>query len=123
MEAGVYLLRIQITEAPFNFNWLEFEYEDEIDEGGITSYQSVLVYPNPVQTGEVTVGFSVFFPQDLTLSVYDASGRPVYGKTFQDVTTIQETLSLNGLAAGVYEVFIHEEDGTVNAGRFLKSLR
>ena len=123
LDAGIYLLRIQITESPFNFNWLEFEYEDEIDEGGITSYQSVLVYPNPVQTGEVTVGFSVFFPQDLTLSVYDASGRPVYGKTFEDVTTIQETLSLNGLAAGVYEVFIHEEDGTVNAGRFLKSLR
>lgn len=123
MEAGVYLLRVEITEAPFNFNWLEFEYEQEIEEGGITSYQSVLVYPNPVQTGEVKVGFSVFFPQDLTLSVYDASGRPVYGKTFEDVSTIQETLSLNGLAAGVYEVFILEEDGTVHAGRFLKSLR
>ena len=94
-----------------------------MDEGGVTSFQTVLAYPNPVQAGEVTVAFSVFFPQNLTLSVYDAQGRPVFGETYYDVVSIQETLSLQGLAAGVYEVFVHREDGTINTGRFLKPVR
>ena len=56
-------------------------------------------------------------------SIYDAVGRPVYGKTFHDTSVISETLSLQGLAAGVYEVFVHQEDGTINTGRFLKAVR
>ena len=120
---GLYTLRVVVTEAPFNFNWMEFQYEEEIDDVGPTSYQSVMVFPNPVQTGEVNVAFSVFFPQNLTLSIYDASGRPVYGKTYYDTSSISERLSLDGLAAGVYEVFVTREDGTVNSGRFLKPIR
>ena len=123
VESGLYTLRLTVTQAPFNFNWFEFEYEEEVEEQGTTSFQTVLAYPNPVQTGQVTVAFSVFFPQNLTLSIYDATGRPVYGRTFEDAAFIQETLSLDGLAAGVYEVFVHREDGTVNSGRFLKPIR
>ena len=123
MDAGLYTLRVTVTEAPFNLNWYEFEYEEEVEEPGFTSFKTVLAYPNPVQTGEVTVAFSVFFPQTLTLSIYDALGRPVYGKTYEDVTSIEEKISLQGLAAGVYEVFVHREDGTINTGRFLKPLR
>ncbi|MCH1581899.1 MAG: cellulase family glycosylhydrolase [Flavobacteriales bacterium] len=124
LDAGIYKLRVTVESAPFNLNWYEFEYKDEIvDEGGVTSFQTVLAYPNPVQAGEVTVAFSVFFPQNLTLSVYDAQGRPVFGETYYDVVSIQETLSLQGLAAGVYEVFVHREDGTINTGRFLKPVR
>lgn len=123
IEEGLYTLRVVVTEAPFNFNWMEFQYDEEVDDAGPTSYQSVMVFPNPVQTGEVNVAFSVFFPQDLTLSIYDARGRPVYGKTFYDASSISERLSLDGLAAGVYEVFVTREDGTVNSGRFLKPIR
>ncbi|MCH1576426.1 MAG: cellulase family glycosylhydrolase [Flavobacteriales bacterium] len=123
IDAGIYTLRVTVQEAPFNLNWYEFDYKDEVDEPGGTSFQTVLAYPNPVQTGEVTVAFSVFFPQNLTLSIYDAQGRPVFGETYYDVTTIEEKLSLQGLAAGVYEVFVHREDGTINTGRFLKPLR
>ena len=123
MEEGAYTLRIGVTQSPFNFNWMAFEFDDVIDPIGPTSFQDVLAYPNPVQAGEVTLAFSVFFPQDLTLSIYDAVGRPVYGKTFHDTSVISETLSLQGLAAGVYEVFVHQEDGTINTGRFLKAVR
>ena len=65
----------------------------------------------------------MFFPQNLTLSIYDATGRPVFGKTYYETSAIAERLSLHGLAAGVYEVFVTREDGTVNTGRFLKPLR
>ena len=123
MDAGIYTLRVTVQEAPFNLNWYEFDYKDEVEEPGFTSFQTVLAYPNPVQTGQVTVAFSVFFPQNLTLSIYDALGRPVFGKTYYDVASIEETLPLQGLSAGVYEVFVHREDGTVNTGRFLKPLR
>ena len=123
IDAGIYTLRVIVQEAPFNLNWYEFDYKDEVDEPGFTSFQSVLAYPNPVQTGQVTVAFSVFFPQNLTLSIYDAQGRPVFGETYFDVVNIEETLSLQGLAAGVYEVFVHREDGTINTGRFLKPIR
>ncbi len=123
LETGIYTLKVTVQDAPFNLNWYEFDYKDEVEDTGVTSFQTVLVYPNPVQTGEVTVAFSVFFPQNLTLSIYDAQGRPVFGETYYDVTSIAETLSLQGLAAGVYEVFVHREDGTINTGRFLKPVR
>ena len=123
MEEGVYTLRVEVTQAPFNFNWMEFEYDEVIEEEGPTSFQSVMAFPNPVQTGEVNIAFSVFFPQNLTLSIYDATGRPVFGKTYYETASISERLPLDGLAAGVYEVFVTREDGTVNSGRFLKPLR
>jgi len=123
IDAGIYTLRVIVQDAPFNLNWYEFDYKDEVEDGGFTSFQTVLAYPNPVQTGEVTVAFSVFFPQNLTLSIYDAQGRPVFGETYYDVLSIEEKLSLQGLAAGVYEVFVHREDGTINTGRFLKPIR
>ena len=123
LETGIYTLKVTVQDAPFNLNWYEFDYKDEVEDTGVTSFQTVLAYPNPVQTGEVTVAFSVFFPQNLTLSIYDAQGRPVFGETYYDVTSIAETLSLQGLAAGVYEVFVHREDGTINTGRFLKPVR
>ena len=123
MEAGLYVLRVQVTQAPFNFNWMEFEYDEPVEEQGVTSFQTVLAYPNPVTVGEVTIAFSVFFPQDLTLSIYDMTGRPVYGRTFEDASFIEEKIPLTGFAAGIYEVFVYREDGTVNSGRFLKAVR
>ena len=123
IDEGLYTLRVVVTEAPFNFNWMEFQYDEEIVDAGPTSYQSVMAFPNPVQTGEVNIAFSVFFPQNLTLSIYDATGRPVFGKTYYDTASIAERLTLDGLAAGVYEVFVTREDGTVNSGRFLKPIR
>ncbi|MAC17246.1 MAG: hypothetical protein CMC97_03000, partial [Flavobacteriales bacterium] len=123
LDEGLYTLRVVVTEAPFNFNWMEWQYNEEIADEGPTSFQSVMAFPNPVQNGEVNIAFSVFFSQNLTLSVYDAVGRPVFGKTYYDAASISERLSLDGLAAGVYEVFVTREDGTVNSGRFLKPVR
>ena len=123
LNEGLYTLRVVVTEAPFNFNWMEWQYNEEVVDAGPTSFQSVMAYPNPVQSGEVNIAFSVFFAQNLTLSIYDATGRPVFGKTYYDTSSIAERLSLDGLAAGVYEGFVTREDGTVNTGRFLKPLR
>ena len=88
LDEGLYTLRVVVTEAPFNFNWMEWQYNEDIADEGPTSFQSVMAFPNPVQNGEVNIAFSVFFPQNLTLSVYDAVGRPVFGKTYFDAASI-----------------------------------
>lgn len=119
--AGSYKLRVTITDAPFNLNWIEFKYNEEIDdeEGFNFPLQSVITYPNPT-ADVVTVAFGLFFRQDLTLSIYDMRGRPVYGQVFRDVSTIQEEINVKDWAAGMYNVFILREDETVDVGRFIK---
>ena len=68
----------------------------------------------------MNIAFGLFFRQDLTLSIYDNRGRPVYGEVFRDVATIQERIDVSGFAAGLYNVFILREDETVDVGRFIK---
>ena len=71
-------------------------------------------------TSDSSVRHSLFFRQDLTLSIYDKRGRPVYGEVFRDVSTIQERIDVSDWAAGLYNVFILREDETVDVGRFIK---
>lgn len=122
--SGDYQLRILVTAAPFNMNWLRFDYLGEVEEDDDETtfdftFQTVHVYPNPT-VNEVNIAFGLFFRQDLTLSIYDNRGRPVYGEVFRDVSTIQEQIDVSGWAAGLYNVFILREDETVDLGRFIK---
>lgn len=119
--SGEYQLRVLVTAAPFNLNWIEFKYLGDIDDDTAFEfpYQTVVAYPNPT-VNEVNIAFGLFFRQDLTLSIYDNRGRPVYGKVFRDVSTIQERIDVSDWAAGLYNVFILREDETVDVGRFIK---
>lgn len=127
MDAGIYRLRVDITSAPFNFNWMEFKFEGDEEEGGGGSeeevfdhpFQTVITYPNPCST-EATIAFGLYFLQDLTLSIYDSRGRPIYAQLFEDVSSFEHTINVDAWAAGLYHVFVLREDGTVDSGKLIK---
>lgn len=129
LDTGAYTLRVEITDAPFNMNWIEFSYEggdeeeeEEEEEGSLVgfAFNNIITYPNPA-VDQITIAYSVFLSQDLTLSIYDSRGRPVYGKVFEEVSVIEEPLNLSGLSMGLYNVFIQKENGEVAIGRFVKA--
>ena len=123
IDAGIYTLRVTITASPFNLNWFEFEFEGEVVDPPGDEYpfqlQRVVAYPNPA-SDQVNVAFALIFRQDLTMVVYNSQGQLVYGEHFEDTSEFQTTITLEGWASGVYQVFVIREDGTVDLGRFVK---
>ena len=129
LDTGAYTLRVEITSAPFNMNWIDFnleeadeEEENEEEEEEISydaTLNNVIIYPNPA-VNDVTIAYSVFLSQDLGLSIYDSRGRPVYGKLFKETSRIEEFLDLENLAVGLYNVFVQKENGEIAVGRFVK---
>jgi hypothetical protein len=129
LDTGMYTMRVQITDAPFNLNWIQFDYqeqeeeEEEEEEEEISygfAFNNIVTYPNPA-ADQITIAYGVFLSQDLALSIYDSRGRPVYGKVFEEVSVIEEPLDLSGLSMGLYHVFIQKENGEIEVGRFVKA--
>jgi hypothetical protein len=129
LDTGSYTLRIQITEAPFNMNWIQFNYDDveeeeeEEEEEEVTygfAFNNVVTFPNPA-ADQITIAFGSYLSQDLGLSIYDSRGRPVYGEVFQNVSMLEVPLDLSELAMGLYHVFVEKENGEIEVGRFVKA--
>ena len=130
LDTGMYTMRVQITDAPFNLNWIQFDYqeqeeEEEEEEEEISygfAFNNIVTYPNPA-ADQITIAYGVFLSQDLALSIYDSRGRPVYGKVFEEVSVIEEPLDLSTLSMGLYHVFIQKENGEIEVGRFVKAAK
>jgi hypothetical protein len=129
LDTGSYTLRIQITEAPFNMNWIQFNYDDveeeeeEEEEEEVTygfAFNNIVTFPNPA-ADQITIAFGSYLSQDLGLSIYDSRGRPVYGEVFQNVSMLEVPLDLSELAMGLYHVFVEKENGEIEVGRFVKA--
>jgi hypothetical protein len=129
LDTGLYTMRVQITDAPFNMNWIQFNYDDveeeeeEEEEEEVTygfAFNSIVTFPNPA-SNQITIAYGSYLSQDLGLSVYDARGRPVYGQMFQNVSTLEVPLDLSNLSVGLYHVFVEKENGEIEVGRFVKA--
>ena len=129
LDTGSYTLRVQITDAPFNMNWIQFNYDDveeeeeEEEEEEVTygfAFNRIVTFPNPA-ANQITIAYGSYLSQDLGLSVYDARGRPVYGQMFQNVSTLEVPLDLSNLSLGLYQVFVEKENGEIEVGRFVKA--
>jgi hypothetical protein len=72
---------------------------------------SLLVYPNPTPTGQVTLELSGF-RSATQLAVIDALGRVVSSQTLPATTgVVTHTLNLTGMASGVYMLRLTNADG------------
>jgi len=70
------------------------------------------VYPNP-SNGNFSVQFDALSSMPIALDVFDASGRMVYAKTYQNKGVFNENIQLQNLQAGVY--FLRIKDGEKQA--------
>ncbi len=115
MEPGAYTLRIDILEAPFNLNWIEFE--SQFVE--VPPVLGINVFPNPVSSHlSIEANFSI--PHQLSYQLFEASGRLVRSRTFEFSDSVNEMLNLSEYADGFYILKIVLEDGTEETFKLVK---
>ncbi len=108
LTPGFYTLRIVITRAPFNLNWIEFASTEAPPE---TIPLGVSIFPNP-SYGPLNVQAHFSSTRRVDLSIYDMLGREVFFKKYGFTTLIEDNLSLDQLASGHYFLILKLEDGT-----------
>jgi hypothetical protein len=94
-------------------NWYKSDVTLGLDD--IVAMESVSIYPNPV-TDQFSVAFSLVKPDNVEISVFDMMGR-LMTKTdakSMNVGQNQVDISVNGMAAGIYNVKIQTKEGSIN---------
>ena len=117
LPAGQYILRVLITQAPFNLNWMEFSLVTNTQT--LEEIENVSIYPNP-SAGAINVEASIPNAQDVQLEIYDLLGRPVYNQHLNNVSQFRETLDISNFPSGYYMLFIRLENGLIYSEKILK---
>jgi hypothetical protein len=89
--------------------------------GNSQSKNSILVYPNPVKDN-VTISYTLSVKSDVSLTVYDVSGRFIKTISANSVSsgTHQQNMDLTGQPAGIYVIRIDSKDGS-GYGKLIKT--
>ncbi len=108
IEEGSYTLVLEVIAAPFNLNWILFDalIVDEPPRLGIQ------FYPNPI-TDVLNVIARFTIPHQVSVGLFDASGRQVVFKEFVYTESLETQIDLSSLASGLYILQISLEDGTI----------
>jgi len=106
LTAGQYRLRIDILNAPFNMNWMEFESLIISDPAPL----GVFLYPNCTYD---LVKFSAQFsiPHEINYWIHDFNGRLIRSDVLPYSESFYEEISLSAYATGVYYFTMELEDG------------
>lgn len=96
LPEGEHMLRVSAVSAPFNLNWVEVA-----EVTGSESFEAagIAMYPNPANS-QVNITLN----NDAQLSLYTYTGTLVMQ---QDIKAGSNTISLNGLATGLYFVKVN----------------
>jgi hypothetical protein len=120
LPVGRYTMRIVITQSPFNMNWLEFSLPTSTDDLRQQAISRVQVLPNPSE-GLFNLYAELLQSQDVQLEIYNTMGNLIDSSKFEDISFIQESISLNRFPNGVYILFVRLEDGSSYTHRLLKT--
>lgn len=120
LPEGRYVMRVLITQSPFNLNWLEFDLVSSTKSPDNQSLANVKVFPNP-SDGVFNLHAEINKSQNAQIEIYNFSGELVDFQILGKVSEIQERLSLENLSDGLYVVVIRLEDGTYSSTKLVKS--
>lgn len=107
LEAGNYVMRIEILDAPFNMNWIEFESIQVIEDPAF----GVFLYPNPT-SGLLGLDASFSTPHAITYTVFNAIGESILRVERAFTDNYNGLIDLSLYPAGIYFIVIELEDGT-----------
>ncbi len=119
LPAGDLTLRLTITAAPFNLNYMDFS--NTSPTRGVQRLSDVRIYPNPT-SGLVTISGALPTSEALTLQLVDVRGRVVREqRVARQTDRMQLGLDVSTLLPGVYTVRLHGPvSGTLSGGRIVK---
>lgn len=69
--------------------------------------KNFVIYPNP-NNGNFNIQFESNSGNEIKISVYDISGRVIFGKTYQNTGVFNQNLQLNNVQAGTYLVNVQD---------------
>ena len=118
LPAGEYVLRVQITQAPFNMNWMDFSLIT--NTGTPQQIENISIFPNP-STGNINVNAQVRQMQDVQIEIYNLLGQPIYNQSINKVAQLQETIDISGFPNGYYLLIVRLEDGSFHSEQILKT--
>ena len=117
LPAGQYVMRVLITQAPFNLNWMDFSLLTNTQAP--EEIENVSIYPNP-SSGNINIEASLVNPQAVQIEIFDLLGRPVFRQPLGFDQQVRETLDISNLPDGYYMLFIRLENGRFYSERILK---
>ena len=116
IPAGLYTMRVLITQAPFNMNWMDFSLLVNTDEP--KEIENISVFPNP-STGNINVNAAIKKTQDIQIEIYNLLGQPIYNQSVNNVSQLQENIDISAFPNGYYMLFIRLEDGSFHSKKIL----
>lgn len=109
LPAGKHKLRLLVTQAPFNINWMDFSFLASVATN--PAIGPIAIYPNPTD-GLINVRAELQQPQSVNLSLINSMGQMVYRETIDNGYLLQATLDLRTLPGGCYLLQVQLADGS-----------
>ena len=118
LPQGRYTMRVLITQAPFNINWIAFDLVTSTEDATnlVVSFQ---VYPNPSRDN-VTIEAKLFDSRTGLIRLTDVHGKLIFTKNIEEASDINETILTKDLAEGIYFLNVHFGGNTVVSRRIIK---
>ncbi len=122
LPKGRYTMRILITQAPFNLNWVEFSLPTAVSEKADNSYTNLEIFPNPCQD---VFNIQAEFAQkhNVSLEIVNLTGEVIQAKKLTNVSDISRAIDLGGDPDGIYFVILWLEDGSSLSNKLVKISR
>ncbi len=117
LPAGQHTMRLLITQAPFNMNWMEFSLVSSTEQP--SSIRQVQISPNPTK-GILYYQAAFKNAQKATIEIYNILGQPVLNQSYEHAVAIEDTLDLSKHPSGYYIINIKLEDGSFYSEKVLK---
>lgn len=117
IPAGIYTMRVLITQAPFNMNWMNFSLLTNTNEA--KEMEHISIFPNP-STGSINVNAAIQKTQDVQIEIYNLLGQPIYNQSVNNVSQLQENVDISEFPNGYYMLFVRLENGTFHSEKILK---
>ena len=105
-------MRVLITKAPFNLNWIEFVAKSVNIDEQIKSPFKVSIYPNP-SSDVFNIQFDIASKENLTLAIYDFNGKFLELKEYQNVKNFNQSVSFTNYPKGQYIIKLSFGNGVV----------
>jgi hypothetical protein len=119
LPVGRYTLRLLITAAPFNLNWVEFLSGTTNLEPVKGELETFALYPNPT-LGSFQLRLRMAERQDLRVEVFNYAGQRISAQALSHAREIEMQLSLADQPAGLYQVVVRLADGSTYAKKLVK---
>lgn len=119
LSEGRYTLRLLVTSAPFNLNWLEFNLLSTAQENLEGALQTVTISPNPFHSA-LTVDLQFTVPQSLNIQILQPTGQIVDSQWLDAEKRHTIRYQSGDWPTGIYFIRISFPDGNSYSSQLLK---